>query len=60
LTISVLLYGLDAEYVLLAKTENAYPVRGIELDDKIQEFKNSANWQTLSASKGIYLFKKAI
>jgi uncharacterized membrane protein len=50
----------DAEYVLLAKTENAYPVRGIELDDKIQEFKNSANWQTLSASKGIYLFKKAI
>ena len=50
----------DAEYVLLAKTENAYPVRGIELDNKIQEFKNSANWQTLSASKGIYLFKRAI
>lgn len=48
----------DAEYVLLASTEIAYPIKGRELNTKIEEFKNSQQWQTLSASKGIYLFKK--
>ncbi len=48
----------DAEYVLLASTENAYPVRGKELEKQIRDYLSSPQWETLSASKGIYLFKK--
>lgn len=48
----------DAKYILLAKTESAYPIRGAELDAKINEYKNSHEWQIVSGSKGIYLFKK--
>ena len=48
----------DAEYVLLANTKNAYPVRGKELDQQIKGYLASPLWETLSASKGIYLFKK--
>lgn len=48
----------DAEYIMLAKSENAYPVRGAELADKIQEYLASPLWETVSADKEIYLFKK--
>ncbi|MBC7694184.1 MAG: DUF2079 domain-containing protein [Burkholderiales bacterium] len=48
----------DAEYVLLASAKGSYPVRGFELETKIKEYKQSTEWETLSASKGIYLFRK--
>jgi len=48
----------DAEYILLASTENSYPVRGADLENDINDLKNSDEWQTISANKGIYLFKK--
>jgi uncharacterized membrane protein len=48
----------DAEYVLLASTENAYPVRGLELKKQIHDYLSSPLWETLSANKGVYLFKK--
>lgn len=48
----------DAEYVLLASTENAYPVKGAELEKQIQDYLSSPLWETLSANKGLYLFKK--
>ncbi len=48
----------DAEYILLATTESSYPVRGKELEKQIHEYLSSSIWETLSANKGIYLFKK--
>jgi uncharacterized membrane protein len=48
----------DAEYILLASTENGYPVRGVELEKQIQDYLNSPLWETISANKGVYLFKK--
>ena len=48
----------DAEYILLASTTSSYPLRGAELDAKIKEYQQSAEWETLSATKGVFLFKK--
>lgn len=50
----------DAEYVLLAAstTNSAFPLTGDKLKVKIQEFIESPNWDTISSSNGIYLFKK--
>lgn len=48
----------DAEYIMLANSENAYPIRGAELADKIRDYLASPLWETVSADKGIYLFKK--
>jgi uncharacterized membrane protein len=48
----------DAEYIMLASSPNAYPVRGPELDAAIRELNESRDWETLSADKGIYLFRK--
>ncbi len=48
----------DAEYILLATTNTSYPITGQELEIKIREYKASPNWETISSSKRIYLFKK--
>lgn len=48
----------DAQYIMLTKTENAYPTRGEDLNKKIGELLNSSEWETLSSAKNIYLFKK--
>jgi len=48
----------DAQYIMLTKTENAYPTRGEDLNKKIGELLNSPEWETLSSAKNIYLFKK--
>ncbi len=48
----------DATYIMLARSSYAYPVRGTELDAAIEELNNSKDWETLSADKGIYLFRK--
>lgn len=48
----------DATYIMLAKSETSYPLKPNELNNKINEFINSPDWSTLSADKGIYLFKK--
>lgn len=49
----------DAEYILLASTtQNAFPLKADELEVKIQELKESQQWETISSSKGIYLFRK--
>jgi uncharacterized membrane protein len=48
----------NATYVMLAKTETAYPINSNELNAKISEFLNSPDWLTLSSDKGIYLFRR--
>jgi uncharacterized membrane protein len=48
----------DAEYVLLANSENAYPLRGAKLSTTIRDYLSSNYWETLSANKSIYLFRK--
>lgn len=48
----------DAEYILLADAKNAFPLKTDELVIKISELRASDQWQTLSATKGIYLFRK--
>ena len=49
----------NAEYILLARTNyNAFPLRPDELNTKIDELLNSDNWETVSSSKQIYLFRK--
>lgn len=48
----------DATYIMLAKSPNAYPIKGRELDHAIRELNSSKDWETLSADKGIYLFRK--
>ncbi len=48
----------NATYILLATTEDSYPVRGEELEKQIHDYLSSPLWQTLSAGKGIYLFRK--
>ncbi len=48
----------DADYILLADTPSAYPIKEEELQIKIQEYKQATDWELLSASKGIYLFRK--
>jgi uncharacterized membrane protein len=48
----------DANYILLARTNNGYPIGGLKLDKCIQELNSSKDWETLSADKGIYLFRK--
>lgn len=48
----------DAEYILLANSENAFPLKVEEVEAKIQEYRQSPEWETISASKRIYLFKK--
>ena len=48
----------DAEYVLLAKTNSSYPIRGVEIDNEIKQYNDSKDWETISASNGIYLFRK--
>ncbi len=48
----------DAEYILLAYTPSSYPISGPELNMKIKEYQQSDKWETISANKGIFLFKK--
>lgn len=48
----------DAEYIMVASSPRAYPIWGAELDAAIKELNDSKDWETLSASKGIYLFRK--
>ena len=48
----------DAEYIMLANSENAYPLRGAALADQIRDYLASPLWETISSDKGIYLFKK--
>lgn len=50
----------DATYIMVAKSPNAYPMRGRELNDAIEELNQSKDWETLSANKGIYLFRKKL
>ena len=48
----------DAEYIMLAKSEYSYPVRGRDLDKQIRDYLSSPMWETISANRNIYLFKK--
>lgn len=48
----------DAEYILLVSSETSYPLRGASLEEQIRYLQNSADWTTVSANKGVYLFKK--
>lgn len=48
----------DAEYILLASTEKSYPLYGAKLDNSITGLRHSPDWEMLSDSKGIYLFKR--
>jgi uncharacterized membrane protein len=48
----------DANYILLARTNNGYPIGGLKLEKCIKELNNSKDWETLAADKGIYLFRK--
>jgi uncharacterized membrane protein len=48
----------DAEYILLADSENGYPLRGEAFMAKVIELKNSKEWETVSDAKNIYLFRK--
>ena len=48
----------DAEYIMLANSKSSYPLRGAVLADQIRDYLASPLWETVSADKGIYLFKK--
>lgn len=48
----------DAEYIFIAVTESSFPISGPELKMRIREYQQSPEWETLSANKGIFLFKK--
>lgn len=48
----------DAEYVLLAKTKNAYPLAGNALTLEINSFLNSPDWELVIIAKDIYLFRQ--
>jgi uncharacterized membrane protein len=50
----------DAEYIMLANSPLSFPMSPFELDIKIKELLDSKDWETVSASKGIYLFKKRL
>lgn len=48
----------DAQYILIAKSETAFPVRGIELTRDIESLNKSPDWETIAASGDIYLFRR--
>jgi hypothetical protein len=43
---------------MLANSKSSYPLRGAVLADQIRDYLASPLWETVSADKGIYLFKK--
>lgn len=47
----------DAKYILISENEITYPISKEELMNKINEFKNSSNYEILFSKEGVYLFK---
>ncbi|MCB9232054.1 MAG: DUF2079 domain-containing protein [Bacteroidia bacterium] len=48
----------DAEYIFLLNTPEVYPASPDEYKRKVEEFRNSVEWEVLKENKSVLLFKK--
>ncbi|MBK6833057.1 MAG: DUF2079 domain-containing protein [Bacteroidetes bacterium] len=48
----------DAEYIFIANCELPYPLIASQMNEKINFYLASEEWETVSKDKGIYLFRK--